>query len=109
MRTSPTRAHLDSVPLAQYLSLEEWKPEIGDFIVWHGWFQHWFGVVSAVSDTEVTVIRKGMPILVLTIVPSEQDKNKLTLDLAEVKSGGSFWIGNYATIKAINNNLVWYI
>lgn len=97
------------VNLAQHTSIAGWKPDVGDFVVWHGWLQHWFGVVSAVNDDEVTIIRKGMPILLFTLTQSDYDKNRLIISLSEIRSGGSFWHGTYSVVKAVRNNIVWYV
>lgn len=109
MVSNPQGDNIMQVNLAQHTSISGWKPDVGDFIVWHGWLQHWFGVVSAVNDDEVTIIRKGIPILLFTLTQSDYDKNKLTIGLSEIRSGGSFWHGTYSAIKAVRNNIVWYV
>ena len=97
------------INLAQHSPIEKWNPEVGDFIVWHGWFQHWFGVVCAVDFDEITIIKKGMPLLLFALTQSEHESNKTSLNVAQIRSGGSFWHGKYATVKAVGSNLIWYV
>lgn len=97
------------VSLAHHAPLLKWKPEIGDFVVWHGWFTHWFGVISEIKADEVTIIKKGMPVLLFSLTQSEYNQNKISIGIEKIKSGGSFWDGKFATIKATGNNLIWFI
>jgi len=97
------------VDLAQHMPISRWKPEVGDFLVWHGWLQHWFGVVCGIETDEITIIKKGIPILLFTLTQSEHDNNKQTISIQQVRAGGSFWNGKYSAIKAIGSNLIWFV
>ena len=50
-----------SMDLAHYDSIKKWKPQIGDFIVHHGWFTHYFGVISSVIREENKVETECAP------------------------------------------------
>ena len=97
-----------NMELAHYNSLQKWKPQVGDFIIWHGWFQHYFGVVSSVNvnDNSIDIIKKGLPLLLFEMVPEEHNKNKIKADIGNIKNSGG---GKYAAIRANNNNVVWYV
>ena len=97
------------VNLAHHAPISRWKPEVGDFIVWHGFFTHWFGVVCEVKADEVTVIKAGMPLLLFSMSQSEYDKNKESIGIGMIQSGGSFWHGKYAAIKSMQNTTVWFV
>ncbi len=94
--------------LAHYKSIAEWTPQVGDFLIWHGWLTHWFGVICGVSnqDHTVTVIKKGIPILLLTLDQGEYEKNREIIPAARIRRSVS---GKYTAQRAIGNNIVWYI
>lgn len=94
--------------LAHYDSLKNWKPQVGDFIVWHGWFQHYFGVISSMAkeDNSVEVIKKGLPLLLFEMPAEQHDKNKTKINIGDIKGSTG---GKYAAIRAHGNNIVWYI
>ena len=97
-----------SMDLAHYDSIRKWKPQIGDFIVWHGWFTHYFGVISSIGreDNTVEVIKKGLPLLLFDMVPEEHDKNKIKVNIGEIKASKG---GKYAAIRAHGSNIIWYV
>ena len=97
------------VNLAQHAPIGSWKPDIGDFVIWHGWVQHWFGVVCKIETDEITVIKKGMPILLFSLTQNEHENNKEVINLAHIRSGSSFWGGKYAAVKSVGSNLIWYV
>jgi len=97
------------VDLAHHSSLQRWQPKVGDFLIWHGWFQHWFGVICNVSpSSEITIIYKGMPVLLFALTQSEYEKNKRTIHLSDVVNN-SFWKGKYAAISSTNGTIIWYV
>jgi len=101
-------APLISVNLAQSLPIAKWRPTLGDFVTWHGWLQHWFGVVSSINaDGTVTITKAGMPILLFTMDELEQTKNKITVAVSAVtRSRG----GKYAVMQALPGAAnVWYV
>lgn len=91
------------IPLAQYRQLARYKPRLGDFIVWHGWLSHWYGVIGAFDQDEETliIIYAGMPSLLFTMSPTEMRKNTKNVDLYKIRSSrGSF---------AVLQGGVWYV
>ena len=100
--------NLQSVDLAHYKPLSKWTPQVGDNVVWHGWVTHWFGVVSAIIPEEncVEIIRRGMPVLLLTMTQSEYKKNSIKIDIGDIKGSTG---GRYAAIRAQGNSIIWYV
>lgn len=103
-----TIMNLRSIDLTHHTNLSSWDPQIGDIIIWHGWLQHWFGVVSNVirEDHSVEIIRKGIPLLLFAMIPEEHDKNKIKISVGDIKSSTG---GKYAAVRANKNNLIWYV
>ena len=81
-------SNLTEIPLAQFKPLSFYRPRIGDFVVWHGWFSHYFGIVSAIKkDTQiVTITKAGLPHLLFTMTPEETSnpQNTVTTSLAAI-------------------------
>lgn len=99
---------MTNMDLAHYNTLRNWDPQIGDFIIWHGWFQHYFGVISSIIHNEqsVEVIKKGLPLLLFEMVPEEYEKNKKKISIGSIKGSRG---GKYAIIRAQGNNIVWFV
>lgn len=97
-----------SMDLAHYNDIRKWDPQIGDVIIWHGWLQHYFGVISSIIREEqaVEIVRKGLPVLLFDMVPEEHDKNKVKVNIGKIKSSKG---GSYAALRAQGNNIVWYV
>jgi hypothetical protein len=95
-----------TVDLAQYDSIIKWKPKIGDVIVHHGWLTHWFGVVNAINNKSVTVVKAGMPILLFSMGESEMTKNKLNIDVMSITISKG---GKYAVQQTVNGVSIWYV
>ena len=100
--------NLSSVDLAHHSDIKKWVPQIGDIIVWHGWLQHYFGVVSNVirEENAVEVIKSGLPLLLFSLTPEEHNKNKIKIDIGTIKGSTG---GKYATARAANNNITWFV
>jgi hypothetical protein len=95
------------VDLAFYRSIQDWKAQVGDTLICHNFFTHWFGIVSQINqDNTVVVTRAGLPSLLLTMNNNKQEKSKLTLDIADIINAKG---GKYAAIKCIQNQTVWFI
>jgi len=91
-----------SVTLAEYKPIAAYKPKIGDFLVWHGWFTHWYGIVSGIEaeTNKLKVVKAGMPILLFSMDPNEMDQNLEIVSLAKLKkSRGSY---------AVQQSNIWY-
>jgi hypothetical protein len=100
--------NLKSVDLAHHVSIGEWTPQIGDVIIWHGWFTHYFSVVSSIlrEENAVEVIKKGLPILLFSMTSVEYRKNTIKIDIDDIRGSVG---GKYAAVRAIRGNLTWYI
>lgn len=95
------------VDLANYKSIAKWTPHIGDIIICHGLFTHWFGIVSQISkDQHIHVIKAGLPILLFSMSPSKMEKSKKEIDIYDIKSSTS---GKYAVMQTIGGACVWYV
>jgi len=89
------------IPLAQYRSVAKYTPRVGDFVVWHGWITHYFGVISGASDSIVEIVYAGMPNLLFTMRPQEMSQKRKTVDLYDIRNSK----GAYA----IQQKDIWYI
>lgn len=105
-------APIISVNLAQSNSITKWKPTLGDFVVWHGWFTHWFGVVSSINNDPqrpgtVTITKAGIPVLLFAMDELEQSKSKISVSISSItRSRG----GKYAVMQALPNSAnIWYV
>lgn len=96
------------VNLAHYKPINSWDPEIGDIVVWHGWIQHWFGIVAGVNPSEdkIYIVKSGLPLLLVGMSPPEIENNKTELSLSSILSSTG---GKYAALQTVNNTLVWYV
>jgi len=93
-----------NITLAEYKPISTYKPKIGDFLIWHGWFtHHFYGVVNGVEEEKgvIRIVKAGMPILLFSMDPSEMENNLKTISLKKIKSSR----GAYA----VQQNGIWYI
>jgi len=104
MNQDLTRLNLHPIAceLARYNSITKYSPKIGDFIIWHGWFRKWFGVVNGIDGNRITVIKENLPKLVFSIPENKRYKymTEIYLDNIRGSSGGEY---------AINQDGVWFI
>lgn len=100
----------DPLPLAQYFSIADYMPQIGDFVVWAGWIRTWYGVVSNVSDNGnmVSIIFDGLPYLLLTQTDDEQIKNTRIMDIRQIKASSH---GKWSIQKhdKAHNATIWFV
>jgi len=95
------------VNLAHYKPISTWKPRVGDIIMWHGWIQHWFGIVSGINrDGTLTVVKSGLPLLLVTLSEAQVESSKFTVPLGEIHSSTG---GTYAAVQVIQDTPVWYV
>ena len=95
------------VTLAHYRPINQWSPVVGDLIIYHGWFQHWFGVVSQINiDGTVDIVKAGLPLLLFSMSQASMNKSKKTKDIAMINQSVG---GKYAIMQQENNNIIWYI
>lgn len=96
-----------NVDLAFFKSLAEWKPAVGDIVVYHGWLFHWFGIVSQLNqDGTVVIIKSGLPILLLTMNNKAMNKSKITVDTSDIKGSSG---GKWTVLKGEKSAVVWHI
>ena len=50
-------------PLANFVSIADYVPQYGDYVVWCKWFTTWHGIVADfdVNKNEVDIIFEGTP------------------------------------------------
>jgi hypothetical protein len=93
---SPFAAQLKEIGIAQFADLSLWKPQLGDFVIYNGWFRHWFGLVVATQPGELDILHSVLPINVFTMGPNEAKQHTRKIDVSEVhRSRG----GKYAVIQ----------
>jgi hypothetical protein len=95
------------VNLAHYKPISTWKPRVGDVLVWHGWIQHWFGIVSGINkDGTLTVVKGGLPLLLVTQSGAQIESSKSEIPLGEIHSSTG---GSYAAIQVVQDTPIWFV
>lgn len=90
-----------NVTLAEYKPISAYKPRVGDFLIWHGWFTHFYGVINGIDNDRIRIVRAGMPILLFSMDPDDMDKNLETLSVNKIRrSRGAY---------AVHQNGIWYV
>ena len=92
--------------LAQYSGLSTWKPQLGDVVIQHGWFTHWFGVVNGIDGNSLSIIKAGLPVLLFTMDESTIVGSTTNLNVSSIKTSRP---GKYAIIQHDGASQVWYI
>ena len=82
------------IPLARFGNIAIWEPQVSDFIIWHGWFSRWYGVVSLVIDNEVIIVKENLPCLLFSMSQSEYEKNSIQIPISKIREsqGGEFHV-----------------
>lgn len=105
-----TAAHYQPPTLANYLSVAEYVPAIGDFIIWAGWFKTYYGIVAEVSPDgkKMQVIWESLPYLLLLLTEDEQREETKEMLLREITDSPT---GHISVMKhdAKHNATIWYI
>jgi len=100
---------LHTISLAQYGNLNDYTPEVGDFVVWSGWWTHWLGVVSHFNPAtdELSIIFATVPFNLFTMPESERAKETRKIKLSDIKNAfkGAWAIQQYGK----TNSPVWYV
>lgn len=94
-----------SVDLARYRDISKFIPQIGDFIICHGWFWgHWFGTINSVNmvSSKISVIRSGIPTMLFTMSENEMRKNSIEISFRDLTGSRS---GKYVVLQ----NGIWFI
>lgn len=91
---SPFTQRLQDIGIAQFDNLAKWKPQVGDFIIYNGWFKHWFGMVIETLPGEVKIVYNVLPLNVFLMGPNAQEKNAKKFDLVDITNskGGKFTV-----------------
>ncbi len=92
--------------LTQFGPLARWKPQVGDIVFWHGWFTHWFGIINGISEGQATIVKAGLPYLLVAMSEAEISKNQVNIDLAKIAGGSR---GKYAVLQITGSTSVWYV
>lgn len=89
--------------LAAHKSINEYIPQVGDWVDWRGWILgHWCGPISSIDqDGVITITTAGLPYLVF-IGKTEVKKIKLN----EITSSVN---GEYSISRAERNILLWFV
>lgn len=102
---------VESPPLARYIDIEYYGPQVGDFLVWSGWFRTWYGVVASVDAEEgvVHVIFSGLPLLLFIMPPNEQARETRKIKISDITN--MRWRGAWAAMQhdAKHNTPIWFI
>ncbi len=95
------------VNMAQRKPLHAWEPDIGDWIIIHGWVSHWFGVVSKIDRTtnSVEVIRAGLPAILFSYAEDEMVKNTIKINVTRIRNSRT----KYSVVKNEQAAMVWYV
>ena len=82
------------VELARYRDLAKYVPKMGDFVIWHGWFSRWYGVISEINGDILTIIHENLPKLLFTMPEMDREKHKKMISLISIRTsrGGEFHI-----------------
>lgn len=87
--------------LAEYKSIAAYKPRISDFVIWHGWLSHYYGIINGIENNQIRIIKAGIPLLLLSMEQDQMDQNAIVVSLNKIKSSR----GAYAIQQAG----IWYI
>jgi hypothetical protein len=95
--------------LAQYKSIAAWKPQLGDIVIWHGLMTHWFGIVNGIRDEELSIVKSGLPFLLLQLDEAQIAKGTVTIPISKIHAAAGKR-GTYAAIQNTDGNLpTWFI
>jgi hypothetical protein len=93
--------------LAFYRALREWKPRVGDAVIWHGWLTHWYGVVNQVQPSgHVSIIAAGLPLLLLTMDQDTMQKRARCVHASRIQSSRG---GEWSVLQVVDNQMVWFV
>lgn len=97
-----------SPPLARYKPIRDYQPQVGDFVIWTGWFKTWYGVVAAQDGGAVSIVFENIPCNLFTLSPDEQVAMTQRVSVAKVTMS---WPGTFAVLQhdSKHNASIWYI
>jgi hypothetical protein len=89
--------------LARYNALANWRPKTGDFVIYHGWFRkRWYGIINAVDEGTIYVIKENLPVLLFTMGEDEYSNNTVKLSANKIRNALK---GTYTIMR----DGVWYV
>jgi len=95
------------VDLAHYAPIASWDPKPGDFVVWHGFITHWFGVVSVIQPNgSLSITKAGLPLFLFTMDPEKIEKSMVRMHVSKIKSSHG---GEWAALQVVGNQAIWYV
>lgn len=53
------------IDLLQWMSLRDWDPKPGDWIIYNGLFIRWFGVILGINNGKIHVRYDGSPLMMI--------------------------------------------
>lgn len=95
--------------LANFSSLSKYKPAVGDFVIWTGWFSVWFGLVSEIGPRgALSVVFSKVPSMLFSMTEAEQLRASKIINLADITSA---WSGTFAVqqFNQVHRATIWYI
>jgi hypothetical protein len=90
------------IALAQWKGLETYIPKISDFIIWHGWWYRWYGIITDINNGNLSILRENLPKLLFTTPEDERDKNTIKISITKIRSSRG---GEYHVLQ----DGVWYV
>lgn len=87
--------------LAEYRPISSYRPRVGDFVIWHGWFTHYYGIVNGIDEGRIRIIKAGLPMLLFSMDQEDMDRNAITTSINKIKSSRSSY--------AIQQAGIWYV
>jgi hypothetical protein len=92
-----------NITLAEYKPIAKYEPRVGDVIIWHGWFTHYYGIINGINQDAIRIIKAGMPLLLFTMDTDDMSnpKNIIMLSIHKIrKSRGEY---------AVQQGNIWYV
>jgi len=95
-------ANNSALPLARFAPFTRWQPRVGDFIIWHGWFTRWYGLINVMDHDMLYIVKENLPCLLFTLSESEYAAHTVKVPIGKIlRSRG----GEYHILQGD----VWYI
>lgn len=95
-----------TVELSRYRPIEDYVPHIGDFVIWQGWTNTKFGVVSDIKGGTLRIILDGTPRLLLTMAESEMKNRIQDVQANDIITRKAKY---YSIMSDRTGSAVWYI
>jgi hypothetical protein len=82
------------IGIAKYRNIANYVPKIGDFVIWHGFWKRWYGVIIDINGGTAYILKENLPKLLFTIPDDERVKNTIKISISRIRSsrGGEYHI-----------------